>query len=127
MQPYADHPPLDPPPFGHASVRQCIPRPVHIQNRHDIGRLEVLILTSITRSVEELLREDDGSNGDYMSTDEVEISDFTDSSSSSEESSSEDDDVEGDGVDCVDRESRSVPDVRAFWLSRNPIREVGYH
>ncbi len=127
MQPHADHPPLDPPPFGQASARLCIRQQVFIQNHHDRGRPEVLILTSLTKSVDELLRGDGASNGDDMSIDRDDVSDVSDSSSSSEEYSSEDGDAEGVGVGSADLERRPVPRIKAFWLNRTPMREVGYH
>jgi len=127
-QHHASRPPLDPPPFGPAAVRQCIKTQVRIQNNPSVNAnspasstsscqlQEVLILTSLVKSVDEILREKeqedarvralkegsggDGNNDDGgMSVDKDEeeddiISDFSESSTSSSEESSEEEEYE---------------------------------
>ena len=87
-------PPLDPPPFDTPNVRKCIKTTVRIQN-FDKPQ-EVLILTSISTSVDSILNSFDPQTDNNVadSFDDSDFSDFSDSqstSTSSEEGSSSDD------------------------------------
>ena len=94
-------PPLDPPSFDVPNVRRCIKTTVRIQN-YDKPQ-EVLILTSISSSVDSILSSFDDSqksNNNNNNTDSFDDSDFSDFSetttSFSEEEETEDDEMEED-------------------------------
>ena len=98
--------PLDPPSFDVPNVRRCIKTTVRIQN-YDKPQ-EVLILTSISSSVDSILSSFDESqksnnnnnNNNNNNTDSFDDSDFSDFSetttSSSDEENTEDDEMEED-------------------------------
>lgn len=100
-------PPLDPPPFDTPNVRKCIKTTVRIQN-FDKPQ-EVLILTSISTSVESILNSFDPHTANNVadSFDDSDFSDFSDSqSTSSGEGSSSDDDTNMIEEDETDEEEK---------------------
>ena len=105
-------PPLDPPPFDTPNVRKCIKTTVRIQN-FDNKPQEVLILTSISTSVDSILNSFDPHTANNIadSFDDSDFSDFSDSqstSTSSEEGSSSDDDkMEEDETDEEEKKQSS--------------------
>jgi hypothetical protein len=113
-------PAMDPPPFEPVHVRRCIRTNVRIQI-HD-RQEEVLILTSLTSSVDSILNAnhetvDDGGDGDVDYEDGSDISD--ESSSSSYDELEEEDIMESrPDEDC---NNQKVNRMRAYWPSRDPI------
>jgi hypothetical protein len=86
-------PPLEPPPFGPAHARKCVRITQPIRN-YETPR-EVLILTSIRKSIDEALLNAEDSVEPPNDTDrdsDVDISDISETSSSTEDCEDEGDD-----------------------------------
>lgn len=133
------HPPLDPPPFTPTTIRKCIRATVRIQNFDQLQ--EVLILTSVTCSVESQLDRTNGTSNGYMEeVEEGESSSDSSSDFSESSSSSEDDDCVSESDDEMQEDNHTTtkngkgeaqcksPDQRyrmtAYWLRKEPVREV---
>ena len=117
-------PPLDPPPFEPVHVRRCVRTNVRIQNHDSLE--EVLILTSLTSSVDTFLNESTAHDEDV----DDELDDYEDGSdlsesfsSTSSSSSSSYDDMEEEKIDG-ERSNREVSRMKAYWPTRDPICEV---
>ncbi|KAL3790048.1 hypothetical protein ACHAW5_008643 [Stephanodiscus triporus] len=123
------NPPLDPPPFESVYVRRCVRITQRVHGRE--GTREVLILTSIMQSVDDMLNDHypeeedvdtDTTDGDEVS-DDSEISSTSTEDCENEEGGGEDEDEdEGDGGE--QERSRNQGFLEAFMVCwSDPIRE----
>lgn len=121
--------PLDPPPFESVYVRRCVNNPARVHGRD--GSREILILTSIMQSVDDMLyaHHPEGGEDGMDTTDGEEVSDDSEISSTStedledEEGGGGDDDV---GVGGGQERSRNQGFLEAFMVTRH-IRVVRYY
>ena len=112
----AHNPPLEPPPFETPHLRQCTKQKVRVQNANDNGPCEVLILTSIPTTVDEMLSSldpappsiDDEGHDNNNNMDSFDDSDSSDFSSSLDEDYSEEEEEEDGDIMGEDSSSDSV-------------------